>query len=123
MLYINNTTQGQTLAFPQLWPNFYGRDTLEAVSALYLVLTSTVGGQEYQLEVTLSNDTFLSASKSSIFVDLTLAELLPEGEYFYSFKLGPPYTMVMTQGLAIVGGYTPSTTTYDKTIEYEQYEG
>lgn len=125
MLYINNTTTTQTLGIPQICPNINGRDVLEGANVLYLFLTSTVGGQTYQYEVSLDEDEFDAALKSYVMVNLTLTETIPEGEYTYKFQVGAPYiNLVVAVGLAVVGDYAPSTTQYNNnTITYEQYEG
>lgn len=54
------------------------------------------------------------------FDDWAAPEGMPEGEYTYALRLGAGGKM-LSEGLLIIGNYTPTRKEYEKTIEYEQY--
>lgn len=57
-----------------------------------------------------------------LYIEATIGDTaqMPEGEYTYALRLGAGGKM-LSEGLLIVGDYTPARKEYEKTIEYEQY--
>lgn len=73
-----------------------------------------IDSEERQLLVQPDGD----SSRLYYILDVTLPEGIPEGEYEYKATAGGE---VISCGLAIVGEPAPAVESYDKPVQYEQY--
>ena len=105
MLYLDNTTDPQTVLIP--------REVDARAAVLDLELRSTVTQRVYPLNVTSARD-----GHHYWAVRFSLPEGMEDGEYEYTARVG---VNAVASGLAVVGDYSDEKTIYNKAITYEQY--
>lgn len=108
MIYLSNITDAQAVFVP--------RDTAICGGTLTIRATSTVDHK------TVLDVAVLDLQSTKIYYNIAVA--LPTGttpgEYRYEMKSGDD---VVSTGLLVIGDYTADVTEYNKTIQYEQYNG
>lgn len=131
MIYLRNTTDAQTVRIPASSPKAGGIVTLEMVNvinrgaalsfdfdqAVYLADADGAlvhDAEDRQIAVADRGD----SSRLYYVLTVELPEGIPEGEYEYTARIGGD---VVSCGLAIVGEPAPAVASYDKPVQYEQY--
>lgn len=131
MIYLRNTTETQRVRIPASGPKAGGIVTLEMVNtidrgeayvfdfdqAVYLADANgdlVHDADDLQIAVADRGD----SSRLYYVLTVTLPEGIPEGEYEYKATAGGE---VISCGLAIVGEPAPAVESYDKPVQYEQY--
>lgn len=131
MIYLRNTTETQRVRIPASGPKAGGIVTLEMVNTIdrgeayvfdfdqsvYLVDADGAfvhDADDLQIAVADRGD----ASRLYYVVNVTLPGGMPEGEYEYKATAGGE---VISSGVAILGEPAPSVKSYDKPVQYEQY--
>lgn len=135
MIYLRNTTDAQIVRIPASGPKLDGPFTMRIVNTIdrgdgyditltpamiYVRLVGADGAlihdsEERQILVASAGT---DKSRLYYFVGLRLPAGLPEGEYEYEAKAGDS---VISSGLAIIGEPKAAVTSYDKPVQYEQY--
>ena len=108
MIYLANTTDPQVAYIP--------RDT-EFTGTLSLSLKSTVDLDTPYVSATVVD---LNVFRTVYAVAVELPEGIQPGEYQYTLKAGG---VQVSTGVLVVGEYRLAREQYNKTIQYEQYNG
>lgn len=112
MIYLNNTTEPQTVAIPLEEPWTF----LEPGEAYTFTLRSTFC--ETTLTPTEENGGVSELGHYAI-LEFTLPEDLPEGSYEYAFR---DHTgRLVASGCCTLGAYAPEVEDYDNIVTYEPY--
>ena len=108
MIYLSNITDAQVVYVP--------RDTAICGGTLTFKATSTVDLKKVVDVIVLD----LNATRIYYNIAVSVPTGTTPGEYKYEMKAGDD---VVSTGLLVIGEYTTDATEYNKTIQYEQYNG
>ena len=100
-------------------PNATGYIPAAGDPAVWLEIRNNVGLKVYGTGMEPDEITPLYFVKTDV-SGWTVPEGAADGEYTYTLRLGAG-GIVLSEGLLVVGDYTPERKEYDKKIEYKQY--